>query len=60
VTLSDGLKWVIHSSDRGKLGKMVENDRIVIGVNSEGDKDKNPYLLIDTSTDNHVRAQLLD
>lgn len=60
VTLSDGLKWVIHSSDRGKLSKMVENDRILIGVNSEGDKDKNPYLLIDTSTNNCVRAQLLD
>jgi hypothetical protein len=60
LTLSNGLKWVIHSSDRGKLSKMVENDRIVIGVNSEGDKDQNPYLLIDTSTNNCVRAQQLN
>ncbi len=60
VTLNNDSKWVIHSSDRGKMNKMAENDRIVIGVNTGDDRNSNPYLLIDTTTNNFVRAQQLD
>lgn len=60
VTLNDGKKWIVHSSDRGKLNKIIENDRIVIGVNTSSDRDTSPYLLIDTSTHLFVRAQMVE
>ncbi|MGH2612486.1 MAG: hypothetical protein ACRDFB_05495, partial [Rhabdochlamydiaceae bacterium] len=42
ITLSDGKNWIVHSSDRGRLGKFSENDRTIIGVNTGVDKDKSP------------------
>jgi hypothetical protein len=59
LTLNDDSRWVIHSSDRDKLSRIAENHCIIVGVNTGGDRDKAPYLLIDTSNNNSVRAQQL-
>jgi hypothetical protein len=60
ITLNDDKKWIIHADDRGKLSKISENDRIIIGVNTGSDKDKSPYLLIDTANNQFVRAHIVE
>lgn len=60
VTLNDGKRWIIHSSDSSGLGKIKEYDRIVIGINTGEDWGKSPYILINTLTNNYVRANLID
>jgi hypothetical protein len=60
VTLNDDKQWIVHSSDRGDLSKMRPNDRIIVGVNTGVDRDKSPYLLINTSTNLFIRTQLVE
>ena len=59
VTLNDNGRWIVHSSDTRNLNRMSENHRIVIGVNSGDDQDRCPYILIDTTNNNYVRARLI-
>jgi len=60
VTLNDGKEWIIHSSDQAVLSKISINDRIIIGANTGDNRDKSPYLLIDTSSNHFVRAHHID
>lgn len=60
IMTNDGKNWIVHSSDRGALSKISENDRIVIGANTGDNKDKSPYLLIDTSSNHFVRAHPIE
>jgi hypothetical protein len=60
VTLNDNKNWIVHASDRGNLSKMQGNDRVIIGINTGDDRDKTPYLLIDTHTGYYVRARAME
>lgn len=60
IHLSDGKNWIVHSSDRGALSKININDRVVIGANTGDNRDKSPYLLIDTSSNHFVRAHPIE
>lgn len=60
ITLSDSKNWIVHSSDRGTLSKVNLNDRVVIGANTGDNRDKSPYLLIDTSSNHFVRAHPIE
>ncbi len=60
ITLSDGKNWIAHSGDRSKLGKISENDRVIIGVNTGTDKDKSPYLIIDTANHQFIRSHMIE
>ncbi|MGR3973978.1 MAG: hypothetical protein QRY72_05380 [Candidatus Rhabdochlamydia sp.] len=60
VTLSDGRNWIVHSSDRGTLSKITEHDRIIVGANTGENREKSPYILINTSNNHYVRAQHIE
>lgn len=59
VTLNDNGRWIVHSSDTRNLNKMAENHRIIIGVNTGDDHERCPYILINTTNNNYVRARLI-
>ena len=60
MTLSDGRRWIVNSSDISNLSKMKEHDRVIIGANIKEGWDKSPYVLIDTAHNIYVRANLID
>jgi len=60
VTLNDNKNWIVHSADRDALRKISEHDRVIIGMNSNDNWDKTPYILVDTSNKLFVRAKLLE
>lgn len=60
ILLSDNNKLIIHSSDRGTFNKISVNDRVLIGINTGNDRDKSPYLLIDTANHQCVRAKVIE
>ena len=60
VALNDSTKWIAHSSDRSHLNKMKENDRVIIGVNTGDDKDRSPYVIVDTANNYYIRAQKVE
>jgi hypothetical protein len=60
ITLSDGKNWIAHSGDHSKLGKISENDRVIVGVNTGSDKDRSPYLIIDTANHQFIRSHMIE
>lgn len=60
IVLSDNKRIIVHSSDRSVFNKMNENDRVVIGVNTGEDKNKSPYLVINTANNHFVRGCIVE
>ncbi len=57
VFLNDGSCFQVSIWDNSSLHKWIENDTIIIGVNSQFDKSWNPHILLNVTWGGHVKAE---
>lgn len=57
VWLNDGSRWAISIWDGGALKKWMQNDTVVIGVNTGIGQTFNPHLLINVALNDYIEAE---